>query len=337
MDSRALMRYVEGLGVPLVVERGNRVFPQSGKASDVTRAFQRRLLEVGAVTRIGDACRGLIVEEGVVRGVHCASGDVPGDAVIVATGGRSYPMTGSTGDGYLFAEQAGHAVNPPRASLVPLETAEDWPKRLTGLSLRNVELCAAQGKKRIFCERGEMLFTHFGVSGPLVLSLSAHLPEDAAACDVWIDLKPALTEEQLDARLLREIEEAKRKQLATVLGTLMPHRLAEEFSAIAGVDASLPAGQLNKAQRLTIVQTLKHVPLAISGTRPIDEAVITRGGVDVRGVNPKTMESKLVKGLYFAGEVLDVDGYTGGFNLQIAFMTGYAAGMAAGAAEGERD
>ena len=335
LDNHALMQRFEDWGVPLVVERGERVFPASGKASDITRALSQQLVALGVEVRVNTRCTGLNIENGAVCAVRTGRGTFPCDAAIIATGGVSYPLTGSTGDGYSFAEEAGHQVIPPRGSLVPLETEDEWKRPLQGLSLKNVELCARKGKKLLYRERGEMMFTHFGITGPLVLSLSAHLPEDLDGVEVWIDLKPALTEEQVAARLLREIEGAQRRRLSTILCELMPRSFAEVFGSIAGMDGATEGHQITREQRAALARIVKHVPLRVSGPRPVAEAVVTRGGVDVRGVEPATMRSKMVKGLHFAGEVLDVDAYTGGFNLQIAFTTGYAAGVAAARTEEE--
>lgn len=330
-DNRALMDYVERMGVPLKVERGERVFPQSEKASDISRALNRRMEELGV--RVKLRCPVLSVQAGMC--VRTQQEEISCDAVIIATGGCSYPVTGSTGDGYRFARELGHTVTAPRASLVPLETREDWPRTLQGLTLKNVELSAKAGKKTIFSEQGEMLFTHFGVTGPLTLSLSAHLPEDLTSVRAFIDMKPALTVEQLDARLLRDFEQAQRKQLSTVLPGLVPGSMGPMLAQLCGIDPATPVHQITRVQRATLCATLKAMLFTLRAARPIQEAVVTRGGVDVREVSPKTMESKLVGGLYFAGEVLDVDAYTGGFNLQIAFSTGRAAGLAAATREAE--
>ena len=251
----------------------------------------------------------------------------------MATGGVSYPSTGSTGDGYRLAEQAGHAVKKPLPALAPIETRESWPANLMGLSLKNVALTAwlTGGKKpkKLYDEQGEMLFTHFGISGPLVLTLSSLLPEDLSAVKLSIDLKPALDEQTLDARLLRDFRAMARKQLISVMDGLAPHSLAEQLLKLAGLSPAMPVNAVTAGQRRAILDILKRLPLTPRKLRDFNEAIVTRGGVDVKGINPSTMESKLVRGLYFAGEVLDVDAQTGGFNLQIAWSTGALAGMSA--------
>ena len=259
-------------------------------------------------------------------GIVAGGEEMPFDAVVVATGGVSYPATGSTGDGYRFAEQAGHTVKTPKPSLIGLETVETWPGTLAGLTLRNVTLRAYRGRKCVYESLGELLFTHTGVSGPLVLSASARLadkPEDAL---LQIDLKPGLDREMLDRRVLRDLDEFSKKQMRNALSALLPNSLIPIVLSYADIDADAVAGQLSREKRQALVQTLKCLPLTVKKANPIEEAIVTRGGVSTKEVNPSTMESKLVKNLYFAGEVLDVDGFTGGFNLQIAFSTGMLAG-----------
>lgn len=330
-DAGALRALLDELGVPTVVQRGGRVFPESEKASDVTRAFERALRAADVQVRLGARVESVQVKDGHATGVTLEGGEcVLARAVIVATGGVSYPSTGSTGDGYRFAREAGHAVEPPRPSLVGMTTRDEWPRSLQGLSLRNVRLSARMGKKKLYDELGEMLFTHFGLSGPLVLELSSHMtdlnPQDV---QVRIDLKPGLTPEQLDRRIQRDFEQMQRRQLSGVLSGLLPQRLAALFPALCGLDGAMPVHQVTRAQRLLLAQTLKALPVEIEGMRPVDEAIVTRGGVDVKEIVPGTMASKRVPGLYFAGEVLDVDAHTGGFNLQIAFSTGALAGRSA--------
>ena len=257
-------------------------------------------------------------------------------AVVLATGGVSYPSTGSTGDGYLFAKENGLSVTKLSASLVGLTMDEKWPTLLQGLSLKNVRITAKVGKKTIYSELGEMLFTHFGVSGPLMIELSSHAPEDFSQMAVTLDMKPGLTEEQVDLRLQRDFAENIRKQLSSVLTGLMPARMAPVFAKLCGVDADTPINQVTREQRLAIGRALKALPLRVVGTRPIEEAIVTRGGVDVLEITPGTMMSKKTPGLFFAGEVLDVDAHTGGFNLQIAFSTGALAGKSAAAWTMER-
>ena len=318
---------LEMLGTPTKVERGGRVFPVSDKASDVTRALARGMKDAGVQvclnTEVARVARG---EDGLLAVRLAQGGTLLSPCVIVATGGVSYPSTGSTGDGYRFARDNGHTVTPLRASLVGLTMEEKWPTLLQGLSLKNVRVSARVGKKKIFDELGEMLFTHFGVSGPLILSLSSHLPEDFSQASVTLDMKPALTQEQVDLRLQREFVQNARKQLSSVLVELMPARMGPVFATLCGLSADAPVNQITREQRQTIGRMLKALPLAVTGTRPIEEAIVTRGGVNVNEVTPGTMMSRVTEGLYFAGEVLDVDAHTGGFNLQIAFSTGALAG-----------
>ena len=334
LDNRALMGLMESLGVPLKVERGDRVFPQSDKASDVIYALQRALIREGVDVRLNTEVDSLSIVDGVCTGVVLKDGQtLRADAVIVATGGVSYPTTGSTGDGYRFAEQAGHEIKTPMPALTAIETVESWPGTLMGLSLKNVALNAyikgAKKEKKLYSEMGEMLFTHFGISGPLVLTLSSLLPEDLKTVRLSIDLKPALDEQTLDVRLLRDFKAMSRKQLITLMDGLEPHSLAEQILKLAGLSPMLPVNSVTAEQRKTILTLIKNLPLTPSGLRGFNEAIITRGGVAVKGVNPSTMESKLVQSLYFAGEVLDVDAQTGGYNLQIAWSTGALAGRCA--------
>lgn len=310
---------LEAYGCPTKEERGERVFPVSEKASDVTRALERALREAGVEIRLNASVAS--VEPLLRQG-----------AVVVATGGLSYPSTGSTGDGYCFAEASGHSLVTPKPSLIPLETREQWPKSLQGLSLKNVALRAeVKGKKR-FEEQGEMLFTHFGISGPLTLSMSSHIADDAPeSVRVTLDMKPALSIEQLEARLQREFDANPRKRVVGILPLLLPARMADIFPALCAVNGETLCAQVSRADRRRIAETLKKIPLTVKGARPIDEAIITRGGVPVSEVSPHDMMSKKRPGLFFAGEVLDVDGHTGGFNLQIAFSTGALAGKSAAA------
>ena len=327
---RDLMSLLEENGCPVTVQRGRRVYPASEKASDVTRALTRLCDRLGVRILLNRQVDSVLTRDGRVRGVRLASGEtLEADAVILATGGMSYPATGSTGDGYRLARDLGHTVISPLPSLSALETAESWPAALQGLSLRNVSLTLRCGKKTLYSNLGEMLFTHFGVSGPLVLEASCHLPEEAKGCQLLLDLKPGLTGDQLDARLLREFAAAGKKQLSTVLPALLPHRLAEIFPGLCGLPEALICNQVTVAQRETLARFLKACPLTVSARRPMAEAIVTRGGVSVREVSPATMESRLVPGLYFAGELLDVDAHTGGYNLQIAFSTGALAGRSA--------
>ena len=329
-DPQDMMALLENNGCPVQVQRGQRVYPQTEKASDVTRTLTRMMerrsvqvrlnSRVQALRRTGDAVTGVVLESGET---------LDAGAVILATGGASYPMTGSTGDGYALAASAGHTLIPREAVLSALETAETWPRDLQGLALKNVRLTLKNSKKTLYTELGEMLFTHFGISGPLVLEMSCHLPEQLSDARVTLDLKPGLTPEQLDARLQRDFTAQPRKQLQNVLPGLLPLRLSALFPALAGVPADRVCGQITRAEREKLCQTLKALPMTLSARRPLAEAIVTRGGVTVREVQPATMESKLCPGLYFAGEVLDVDAHTGGFNLQIAFSTGALAGASA--------
>ena len=338
LDSRGMMELMERLGVPLKVERGGRVFPVSDRASDVTNGLRRELERLGVEIRYEARVKELILNEGRCGGVVLdGNARIEADAVILCTGGVSYPTTGSTGDGYRLAEQAGHTVQTPMPALVPVETKESWPGMLSGLSLKNVALRAWKdgGKKRkyFFDEQGEMLFTHFGVSGPLVLTLSSMLPEDLSGVHMTIDLKPALDEQTLDARLLRDFKEMSRKRLGTVMDGLAPHNLGLQILLLAGISPELPVNSVTQAQRAEILRLLKALPLTPKGTRGFEEAIVTRGGVSVKEIDPSTMQSKKIPGLYFAGEVMDVDAQTGGYNLQIAFSTGALAGRSAAEVE----
>ena len=322
------------LGCPTKVERGNRVFPVSDHASDVSRALLGALK--GQALKLQAEVLEVLTEEGCVSGVRVrtAQGEqvLPCGSAIIATGGASYPVTGSTGDGYRFARQLGHEVTPIRPSLVPLIVKEEWPRQLQGLSLKNVCLTAHMHGKIKYCEQGEMLFTHFGISGPLVLSLSSVLAEaNWADVRLTLDMKPALSAQQLDARLLRDFQQSPRKQLQNLLPGLLPARMAALFPALCNVSGAKQPAQITAAERARIVSLLKALPLTVTGTRPLEEAIVTCGGVSVKEIFPATMMSKKVPGLFFAGEVLDVDAFTGGFSLQIAFSTGALAGASAAA------
>jgi predicted Rossmann fold flavoprotein len=331
LPTNALMEMLENAGCPLTVERGRRVFPQSNKASDVTRALSLELRRLSVQVRLNARVKSLIVKEARVRGVQLESGEtIAADAVILATGGKSYPVTGSTGDGYQLAQEAGHTITPLQPSLAPLVASESWVGELTGLSLKNVRLSAKCQGKAVYSEQGEMLFTHFGISGPLTLEMSSHLiaypPEQWR---VTLDLKPALTPEQLEARLLRDFAEMSRKQFANLLPGLLPGKLADIFPRLLDIPGDKPVHQISREERQRLKMLLKELPLPICGIRPIDEAIVTRGGIPVKEISPATMESKLTPGLYFAGEMIDVDAHTGGFNLHIAFSTGALAGKSA--------
>jgi predicted Rossmann fold flavoprotein len=323
------MDFFESLGVPLKIERGNRVFPVSDKSSDIVDALNG-FVKSNRVKRINERVTSLIIEDNTVKGVKCESkNEYSADAVIVATGGKSYPLTGSTGDGYAFARQAGHTVVKPKPSLVPLECHEGFCSSLMGLTLKNVAVTVYDNEKfrEIYSDFGEMLFTHFGVSGPVVLSASSHIREmKSGRYGLHIDLKPALTFEQLDKRLQREFKENPSKALINVMNSLLPKSLVPVFVKLTGIHPATKANQVTKEMRYEIINLLKDFVLTVTDFRPIEEAVITSGGVEVKEINPKTMESKICKNLYFCGEVIDVDAYTGGFNLQIAFSTGFLAG-----------
>ena len=330
-DARDTMSFFEALGVPLKVERGNRVFPVSDCAFDISGALKRRLQKL-RVTIVRDRAVTIENEDGHVCEVKGERHSYPADAVILATGGVSYPGTGSTGDGYRMAAECGHTIVEPHGSLVPLQSPDASCGQMQGLALKNVELTVLNQKNKVvFKEFGEMLFTHFGVSGPLVLSASAHLRNwDKNSYRLVIDLKPALDEQKLDARILRDIAENPNKGLDKIVGGLVHRSMVNVVLDKLALSAEQKANALTKEQRRALVELLKHFPVAVSGTRPVAEAIITTGGIKVGEVQPSTMESKLLGGLYLAGEVLDVDAYTGGFNLQIAWATGHMAGTSAG-------
>jgi predicted Rossmann fold flavoprotein len=332
-SSRDMMALMEENGCPVTVQRGRRVFPSSEKASDVTKALTGLLRKWNVRIRLNCDVRCLKTENGLITGAELTDGTfLSADAVILACGGLSYPSTGSTGDGFRFAEALGHTITPPSPVLVGLETEETWPRSLQGLSLRNVTLSLVSGKKTLYSELGEMLFTHFGISGPLVLEASCHLPQPAKGGRLFIDLKPGLNREQLDARLRRDFTEAGKKQLKSVLPGLLPASFAAIFPGLCGISPDLPCNQITAAQREQLLAALKALPLTIKAPRPIDEAVVTRGGVSVKEIEPGTMRSKLIPNLYFAGEMIAVDAHTGGYNLQIAWSTGALAGATAGQA-----
>lgn len=318
-------------GCPVTVERGDRVFPESQKASDVTRVFERELRRLGVRVRLESRVSDIATADGCVCGVTLENGEtLPADAVVLCTGGKSYPSTGSTGDGWTLLARLGHTVYPALPSLAGLTSPADWVRALQGLSLKNVTLTLSQGKKKLYSDLGEMLFTHLGVSGPLALSASAYLtewaPEDVR---LTLDLKPGLSRQQLDARIQRDVAAAPKKRIGSVLCGLFPSRLADTMARLCGLDTGKPAGTLTREERLRLVETTKALVLPISGVCSLEEAIVTRGGVSVKEIDPSTMESKRVPGLYVAGELLDVDALTGGFNLHIAFATGRAAGRAA--------
>lgn len=329
-DNQDVMEFFRQQGVPVKVERGNRVFPVSDKAQDAVDAMVHRLHELGVKIELEMPVADILTQDGRVAGVRTKSGaHYKADAVILAVGGASYPGTGSTGDGYEMAKKLGHTIVPLRPSLVPLETEEEWVKDLQGLSLRNVRVTLLANNEKVQEIFGEMMFTHFGVTGPIILSLSRKAAECLAAgkyVELEINLKPALTPEKLDARIQRDFDKYIRKSLKNGLVDLLPHKMIEPLLDYAFLDPDRPVNQVTAAERHRLVEVLQHLILIVTKTRPLSEAIVTAGGVSVREINPKTMESKLVPGLYFAGEVTDVDAYTGGYNLQAAFSMGNAAG-----------
>lgn len=337
-DNQAVMTFLKEAGCPLKIERGDRVFPVSDHSSDVISAFSRQLKKLSVEVLLNTEVTGVLTEENQFTAIKLKNGrTINADACIVCTGGISYPSTGSTGDGYRFAEENGHRLVEPKPALVPLETKEEWCRELMGLALKNVSVRLMKGKKEIYQGFGEMLFTHFGVSGPLILSASSFYVKQQGKkgkadedVKVFIDLKPALTVEQLDKRILRDFEESKNKQFKNALNGLFPTRLIPVMIALSGIDPDKRVNEITKAERQSFAALIKAVPLTVTGTRSFAEAIITQGGISVKDINPSTMESKIVKNLYFAGEVLDLDAMTGGFNLQIAWSTGHLAGESAG-------
>lgn len=327
--------FFEGLGVPLKTERGKRVFPVSDKAGDIVAALDRQCRALG-VHILHERVQTVLIEDGVAVGVKTATAMYRSDAVIVCTGGRSYAQTGSDGDGYRFAKEAGHTVTPIAPSLVPLVADGKLCAAMQGLSLKNVALRIVDTatQKTVYSDFGEMMFTHFGLTGPLVLSASAHLCNPTIKnYEAIIDLKPALDEKTLDARIRSDFEKYRNRDVINALDDLLPQKMIAPMIALCGIDPRKKVHSVTKEERERMVRHLKGLSVKIKDFRPINEAIITRGGVSVREIDPKTMQSKLVDGLYFAGEVLDVDAYTGGFNLQIAFSTAYLAGIAAGTQE----
>ncbi len=322
-DTKALF---EGLGVALKTERGNRVFPESDRADDIADALTKLARENGVRVLRERATRILTDEAGAVRAVASGGGEIECEAAVICTGGLSYPGTGSTGDGYRMARELGHTIRPCRPSLVPLESPDAWCREMQGFSLRNVELSAYEDEKLIYKALGEMLFTHFGVSGPLVLSASAHMRRfGECRYRLSIDLKPGLDEKKLDVRLLRDFEKYSNREFRNSLGDLAGRAMIPVLVELSGIPGDTRTNSVTRQQRAALAQLLKHFPVSLSGPRPIAEAIVTSGGVATTEVNPRTMESKLVPGLYFAGEVLDLDAYTGGYNLQIAWSTAFVA------------
>ena len=322
------MAFFESYGCALKTERGNRVFPMSDQAGSVIDALRRFLRKTGVKTVWQRALK-IETQDGAVTGVRTETDVLPAQCVILATGGCSYPATGSTGDGYRMARELGHTIIEPRGSLVPLVEKGHTCSSMQGLALKNVNVKLLDAKKKcVFEEFGELLFTHFGLSGPVILSASCHMQRGKEGYSVEIDLKPALDEKTLDARLLRDFAEFQNKDLANAMGKLLPHSMIPAVIHMTGLDPQQKVNELTKAERRALLETIKHFKIEIASCAPVEQAIVTSGGVKVSEVNPKTMESKLVRGLYFAGEVLDVDAYTGGFNLQIAWATGHLAGTA---------
>ena len=320
------MAFFEGSGLPLKTERGNRVFPQSDNANDVAQLLTRLCRSAG-VNVVKTGAKQIVTEDGAVAGVTTGEGYIPCSAAAVCTGGLSYPLTGSTGAGFRFAEQLGHTLVPFRPSLVPLESPDAYCAEMQGFSLKNVTLSAYEDGKLLYRELGEMLFTHFGVSGPLVLSASAHMRRMGSAdYRLSIDLKPGLDEKKLDARVLRDFAKYANREYKNALGDLLGRSMIPVVLRLSEIPEDKPVREITREERRRLVSLLKAFPVSVSGFRPIDEAIVTAGGVSTKEVNPRTMESRLVHGLYFAGEVLDLDAYTGGFNLQIAWSTGFVAG-----------
>ncbi len=330
LDSKATIEFFENLGVKTKVERGNRVFPVSDKAGDIVVALERYVKKNKVKLHLESCVKDIIAEDGVVKGICLANGnEIYGDAVIVATGGLSYPGTGSTGDGYRFAKEMGHTVTKLYPSLVPLRAKENWCERLMGLSLKNISIVIKNNKgKTVYKDFGEMLFTHYGVSGPVILSASRHLLGKLDEGNTLsIDLKPALDEKKLDDRLLRDFEKYINKDFKNALDDLLPQKLIPVIIELSNISPEKKVHDITKEERKNLCRLIKNLTVTITGTTGYNEAVVTSGGVNTDELNPATMESKIIKNLHFAGEVIDVDAYTGGFNLQIAFSTGYCAGM----------
>ncbi|MDP4108776.1 MAG: NAD(P)/FAD-dependent oxidoreductase [Bacillota bacterium] len=318
--------FFESIGLPLKTERGNRVFPVSDKASDVVSALVKAARNKGVDIKNAEAFD-IIARDNAVCAVRTEAGLIPCDFCVIATGGLSYPQTGSTGDGYVFAKALGHSVTPLKASLVPLVASPELCSRLQGLSLRNVKISVKDENKEVYSDFGEMLFTHYGISGPLILSASSHLRDfKEKKYTVTIDLKPALDSDTLDKRILRDFSEETNRDIINGLDRLLPQKLIPVIIDLAGIPPRRKINSVTKEERAALLKVVKAMEIPVEGPRPIDEAVITSGGVSVKEINPKTMESKLVKNLYFSGEVIDTDAYTGGFNLQIAWSTGFLAG-----------
>ena len=327
-----LLQLLHDAGLETKVERGGRVFPASDSALDVRNTFMKLMKQYGVDVHLEEPVKKILVDDGTVTGVVTDKETYHADAVVIATGGKSYPATGSTGDGYVLASQVGHTITDIRPSLVPIVTEESWVKDMMGLSLRNVELSVIAKNKVQATMFGEMMFTHFGITGPIVLSLSHTVgklmrKKNIGTIGLDINLKPALSPETLDKRLQKDFDLYSKKQLINGMKDLLPSRLIPLIIELAGIDPQKPINQISKEERQQIGYMLQHMPLTVKGLRPVEEAIVTAGGISLKEFNPKTMESKLVKGLYGAGEVLDIDAFTGGYNLQAAFSTGYVAAM----------
>lgn len=327
-----LLQLLHDAGLETKIERGGRVFPASDSALDVRNTFMKLMKHYGVEVHLEEPVKKILVDEGVVTSVVTDKEIYHADSVVIATGGKSYPATGSTGDGYILAAQVGHKITDIRPSLVPIVTEESWVKDLMGLSLRNVELSVVAKNKVQAKMFGEMMFTHFGITGPIVLSLSHTVgklmrKKNIGTIGLDINLKPALSPETLDKRLQKDFDLYSKKQLINGMKDLLPSRLIPLIIELAGIDPQKPINQISKEERQQIGYILQHMPLTVKGLRPVEEAIVTAGGISLKEFNPKTMESKLVKGLYGAGEVLDIDAFTGGYNLQAAFSTGYVAAM----------
>ena len=321
--------FFENHGIKTKIERGNRVFPISDHSSDVISALERALKEQNVDILLNTCVEKIECEDSQVTGVVlCGGRKIEADAVIVATGGMSYQATGSTGDGYRFAEESGHKVTECTPSLVPFNAQEEWVAKLQGLSLKNVLVTIYDGRKKLYEDFGEMLFTHFGVSGPLILSASAAIKQNTIKkpLQMFIDLKPALSYEALDKRILREFDDAKNKQFKNSINKLLPSKMIPVIIGLSGIDPDKKVNEISKGEREGLVNLLKKLPVTLNGTRQWNEAIVTKGGISTKDINPSTMESKIIKNLYFAGEVLDLDALTGGYNLQIAWSTGALAG-----------
>lgn len=325
-----IMQFFRSEGLELKVERGGRVFPVSDDAKDVVSVLVRRAMKFGTEIRYRSPVSSVVVSNGAVKGVRLKNSEtVECDSVVLATGGASYPGTGSTGEGYIMAQKVGHTITPLKPSLVPLASSEKWVGDLQGLTLKNISITMYdRQRKKIYEDFGEMLFTHFGVSGPVILSSSRHIMQyDYRDVVLSIDMKPALSHEVLDNRIRRDFDKYSRKQFRNSLEDLLPKKMIPVIVELSGIPADKPVNQITRAERKSLVSLLKGLTLEITGSRPISEAIVTAGGVSTDEIDPATMESRLVKGLFFAGEIIDVDGYTGGFNLTIAFSTGYVAGL----------